>query len=178
MESDHLEVHVGVAKSLADDLTIGQGLNVEVDGTSVSATVKTKLLTLDSSTQTQKVILTLHETAALNGIVDSQACRVEFHQTNNSRGFRVPVTAIVNDQQGLWSCFTIEAEGRDKLLARRQSVEVLHFEGDWVFIRGTIENGQQLIANGLQRLTNGQQVELTGADDPTKLGSDEVGSED
>lgn len=159
VESNRLELNVGLPVQLVRQLVEGQAIEVEVDGAHVSAIVKTKLLALDPMTRTQTVVLELAESAAHMGIVDSQMGRVKFETVADEEGFVLPVAAIVNDQQGLWSCFTVELEDGEHVV-KRQSVEVLHFQGDFVFVRGTIQDGETIVSEGLQRLTHGLVVRL------------------
>lgn len=166
VESNHLELKVGLPVEIAQQLSEGTTLSVDVDGTFVDATVRSRLLALDASTQTQNVILTLDQSAAGRGIVDSQMGRVKFVKNTEESGFLIPTTAIVNDQQGLWNCFTVEKKGNE-FVARRQAIEVLHFQGDYVFVRGTISPGQVVVVEGLQRLASGQVVQLADIDQET-----------
>lgn len=159
VESNHLELKVGLPIHIAQQLTEGLRLDVDVEGILIDALVKKRLLALDPTTQTQNVILTFDESAAGRGIVDNQMGRVKFEQSVNDSGFVVPTSAIVNDQQGLWSCFTVE-EQQGKFVAKRQAITVLHFQGDFAFVKGTITSGQSLVTDGLQKLTNGQVVQL------------------
>ena len=160
IESDQLEFHVGIPVKLASSISDGEAMSILVGGTETKATLKSKLKSLDLATRTLKVVLSLDPSATDLGIVDGQMGQIEFQQASETRGFKIPVTAIVNDQQGLWSCYTVsKIDG--KQIAKRQAIEVLYFQGDWVFVRGTISEGQTIVTSGLQRLSNGQVVKST-----------------
>jgi hypothetical protein len=80
-------------------------------------------------------------------------------------GFWIPATAIAGDHRGLWRCFVFEPHDRrvNEIDGARgavgaHSVEVLHAETDRVFVRGTLVDSAWLVADGLQRLTPGQEV--------------------
>ncbi len=156
VESNHLEVHVGLPNGMVSSLKIGSKVDVIINNETVKATLSRSLSEIDVSNQTQRVILTLPVDSPA---VDRQLVRVRFEQTQNVEGFQLPVSAIVNDQRGLWSCYTLVDEGKDKI-AKRQSIEVLHFQGDWAYVRGTIAEGDLLIADGLQKIANGMVVKL------------------
>lgn len=159
VESSHLELKVGLPIHIAQQLSPEKKLSVDVDGIPIDATVKSRLLALDPSTQTQNVILTLDKSAAGRGIVDNQMGRVKFEQSVNDSGFLVPTPAIVNDQQGLWSCFTVK-KSDGQFMVKRQAISVLHFQGDFAFVKGTLSPGQTIVVEGLQKLTNGQVVQI------------------
>ena len=156
-ETDHLEFHVGLPAELANTISKGQQISVKFGEIEIDAMLKSKLETLDVATLTQQIVLTFDESAVDQGIIDGQIGQVQFEQVSETKCFKVPVSAIANDQQGLWSCFTVEGDGEQ--IARQQSIEVLHFDGDWVFVRGTLSEGQSIVTDGLQRISNGQRVQ-------------------
>ena len=158
IETDHLEFHVGVSAELANTISRGQTVSVNFGKTQADATLKSKIKTLDVATLTRKIVFTFDETAAEQGIIDGQIGQIQFEQVTETKCFKIPVSAIVNDQQGLWSCYTVsKSDGQQ--IAKRQSIEVLHFDGDWVFVRGTLSDGESIVTDGLQRLTSGQLVQ-------------------
>ncbi len=159
VESQYLEFRVGLPVELVRTMNIGDTFQVKIDKISLEAKLKSKLLALDENTQTQTIIMSLDDSAPHKGIVDNQMGRLRFDKSTNELGFLIPTSAIVNDQQGLWNCYTIEKDG-NQYIAKRQVVEVLHFQGDNVFVRGTLSNGQPIVVDGLQRLANGQIVQL------------------
>ena len=156
-ETDHLEFHVGLPAELANTISKGQQISVKFGEIEIDAMLKSKLETLDVATLTQQIVLTFDESAVDQGIIDGQIGQVQFEQVSETKCFKIPVSAIANDQQGLWSCFTVEGDGEQ--VARQQSIEVLHFDGDWVFVRGTLTEGQSIVTDGLQRISNGQRVQ-------------------
>ena len=157
METDHLEFHVGVPAELANTISPGQKFSINFGETEADATLKSKVRTLDVATLTRKIVFALDETASEQGIVNGQIGQIQFEQVTKNKCFRIPVTAIVNDQQGLWSCYTVSKSDGEQI-AKRQSIEVLHFDGEWVFVRGTLSDGQSIVTDGLQRLSSGQFV--------------------
>jgi multidrug resistance efflux pump len=164
VESSRLELSVGLPVEICRDLNPGDSATVDVSGVKVTATLRAKRLAMDRTTRTQAAIFDLATGAATQGIVDNQMGRIKFEKSMQEAGFLIPTNAIVNDQQGLWNCYTVE-ERDGKTVVQRQSVEVLHFQGDFVFVRGTITEGQRVVAEGLQRLTSGQVVQLKSEGD-------------
>ena len=66
--------------------------------------------------------------------------------------------------RGLWSCYVL---GKSEIVANnpnkafrveRREVEVLQTESERVFVRGTLQNTDQVIVNGNHRLVTGQLV--------------------
>ena len=85
-------------------------------------------------------------------------------------GFWLPLTALTESSRGLWACFVVDALGDGRggsaathTLARRE-LEVLHTDGNRVYVRGTLQDGEQVVSEGLQRLVPGQRVRLAASD--------------
>ncbi len=157
--------------------------------TQTTAYVRSIVKQVDSVTRTVKVVLTLknplanpdsnHEPKATivagqrATIVAGQSVRLGFDSQNETSGFWVPSNALTGDHRGLWSCFVwkpSQAGGSGERgdssqqggtgIARRQSIEVLHEHNDLAFVRGTLAQGDWLISEGVQRLTDRQRVRI------------------
>lgn len=80
-----------------------------------------------------------------------------------ARGFWVPLTALAEGHKGLWTVFAVvQKDGRS--VVAREAVEVVHFETDRAFVRGTPANGARLMAAGLHRVVPGQTVSVLAGD--------------
>jgi len=123
------------------------------------------------------------EDVSSNGVdlVPGQTVRLEFKDKHPVAGFWVPTSSLIGDHHGLWSCFvaipwasdgsesapTGSLDNGGRRLAGtpdstrrlvRQTVEVIHRDNRRAFIRGTLQDGQWIVADGVQRLVNGQRV--------------------
>ncbi len=176
IDHQHLEVHVGVPRETAPRLQPGQACEVIVGNRTVPAVLRTILPTVDSATQTRRAIfdLTVNSVAPDEGlfpaVVDGQLAQIRLEDRIAEPGFWVPATAITSDHSGLWSCLILIPADRTAVgetstgesscsgVVGKQSIEVLHQRDDWLFVRGTLEDGQILITNGLHRIVPGQMV--------------------
>ncbi|MGB3515160.1 MAG: hypothetical protein WBA43_01800, partial [Elainellaceae cyanobacterium] len=81
-----------------------------------------------------------------------------------SEGYWVPTTALVPGVRGLWTAYTVtpdeDAQEPARFIVNRQEVEILHMETERVLVRGTLQPGDRLVAEGSQRLVPGQTVRL------------------
>ena len=172
IDHQNLEVHVGVPSDAHRGLHPGQEILVQAGEKPIPARLRTVLPAIDSASQTRRAVFDLEGFAeAPPTVVEGQLARVQWNQQVLGEGFWVPVAALSGDHSGLWSCLTVEpvngqiAPGTSRTgVARKQSVEVLYQRGDWVFVRGTLQAGQWLIADGLQRVVPGQRI--TARPDP------------
>ena len=64
---------------------------------------------------------------------------------------------MTREVRGLWSVFVVVGSPNDQKVSRR-IVELLHVERDRVFVRGTLDVGDLVIANGTHRVVVGQKV--------------------
>ena len=165
IESDRLEIHVGLPEYLAAVVRVGDKKEVLVANAKFEARVKSIINQLDPVTRTRKIILETAEESAQT-IIAGQIARVRFETEVAEAGFWIPDRAIITDQRGLWSCFTVELDpDGSKGRLRRQAVEVLFQETDRVFVRGTLRDGQWIVADGMHRYVDGQQVLVQRSDD-------------
>ena len=66
--------------------------------------------------------------------------------------------------RGLWSCYVlgnsenVANEPNKAFRVEQREIEVLQTESERVFVRGTLQNNDQVIVNGNHRLVTGQLV--------------------
>ena len=51
-----------------------------------------------------------------------------------------------------------DAENNDQGTTEKHTVEILHHRGEWVYVRGTLQDGHNIICNGMHRVVPGQRV--------------------
>ncbi len=160
VDDTHLEAWIGLPAANAAVFSVGDKYPLEIDGSEIEAVVSAVLPELDPTTRTRTVIFDLGDSRS-NKIVPYQIVRVEVKQKNSTKGFWVPVSSLVQSQRGLWALFVVEpARENSKFVVTRRYVEVLHLQGVRAFVRGTIQSGERVIADGTHRVVSGQQVRL------------------
>jgi hypothetical protein len=85
---------------------------------------------------------------------------MEYRIEVKENGFWLPIKALVRGKRGLWSCYVAEpdSDSPQRSLVVRRDVEILHNESDSVYVRGTLSDGDQVIIDGIHRVTAGQLV--------------------
>ena len=117
---------------------------------------------IDPVTRTLTVVLHI-EPSASREVRSGQITRLKLTETIDDFGYWLPTTALVRGVRGLWSCYALrETETSihppNTFRVEKRDVEVLHTQGDKVFVRGTLQNNDQVIVNGNHRLIAGQLV--------------------
>ena len=164
VEDSILEAHIGIPIDQSQQITVGKTLPVGIGQDVYQAKVSSLLPELDANTRTVTAVLALENTA--RKIFPGQIVRLPISQTVTNSGFWLPTTALVRGERGLWFCYVIgEPIADDNTTAtksifqiERRTIEVLHNSNNRVLVRGTLQPGEKVIANGTHRLVPEQLV--------------------
>ncbi|MGJ3251391.1 MAG: efflux RND transporter periplasmic adaptor subunit [Elainellaceae cyanobacterium] len=164
VENEAPEVRIGMPENAASRLQPSTPVTVNLGTERYTASIKSVLPEVAPDTRTQIVIFQL-EPAALSRINPGQTARVELTETIPTGGIWVPTQALTQDIRGLWSAYVLvptnaaeTAADGDTYQVQPKSVEILHQESDRVLVRGTLQAGDRIVANGVHRLVPSQQV--------------------
>lgn len=164
VEAGMLEARIGVPKTTAEQLHLGSSQQVQVGEKIYSAELTAILPEVDASTRTVTLVLQL-EPAATTTVSPGQITRLQLAETIPAQGYWLPTTALIGADRGLWSCYVlgeaVSVDGSKAFEIEQQRIEILHTEGDRVFVRGTLQAGDRIILNGIHRLTPGQLVTVS-----------------
>jgi len=154
IESDALEVRVGLPPELASTLNPSSVYCFHSDGPSFQASLRSSTGVVDRQTRAVTVLFDIPSGASVSA---GQVVRLAVETAIDTDGFWVPVSALVEGRRGLWSVYVLEPEGQAYALESRM-VETVRIEAERVFVRGAVSQGEQILASGLQRVTPGQLV--------------------
>lgn len=128
---------------------------IELGGAVVRANLSAVRPDIDPVTRTRTVLYTLpDDVEAAYG----QTAALTLEQRIESSGFWVPVAALREGAQGVWTVLVVDSDD----IVRAAAVEILHADATRAFVRGALENGARLIEAGPHRVTPGQSVRVTG----------------
>jgi RND family efflux transporter MFP subunit len=156
------EARVGLPREAALTLSEGQEVTLWRGTTPLKATVRRIVESVNMETRTVPVILDLApDEMALPG----EVVQMVTDRWIDKSGIWVPLDALSESRQGLWAVYTVvpdEGEGPTPnagSLVRRE-VDVLHAVADRVYVQGDLKPGEQVVAQGSQRLVPGQRVRV------------------
>ena len=162
VESDLLEARIGVPVTAIDAVTIGSSQTVVINNREYKAIVDSILPETDPSTRTRTVILTLNSSSnaslVTRKITPGEIARLALSKTASTDGYWLPIQAIQQSDRGLWSCYSVVTDDAGNSTVARQYLEILTTESDRVLVKGTIQPGDLIVAQGIHRLIPGQQV--------------------
>lgn len=162
---NRIEARIGVPISAAERIQLGTIQSLQVGQNTYQAEVSSILPVLDSNTRTLTMVLTLDESAN-NQVSPGQIARLEITELIPTEGYWLPTTALVQRGRGLWSCYVLGQPAQlnttfdptNTFHIERRDVEILKTESDRVLVRGTLQSGDRVIANGTHRLVPEQLV--------------------
>ena len=113
----------------------------------------------DTRTVTAIFLLEERETPVRHGAL----ARLLLETRREAPGFWLPISALTESRRGLWAAYAVVAEPGERSWHRveRRELTMLHAESDRAFVRGTLGDGERLVASGVHRLVSGQRVRIS-----------------
>lgn len=163
LESLDREVWIGCPPEIIDDLNRAKSYPITIGEQSFQASIRSIIPRVNRATRTQTVIFQLAD--AEEPIPTGLIASLSIEQTIETKGFWVPVTALSPGTHGLWAAYVLnEADGRVDV--NRRDVELIHLDGERAFVRGTLDDGDEVILEGVHRLSPEQLVTPSRVDNP------------
>lgn len=152
-------MRVGLSERFAGTAQPGMVVDVSIGVQTYSAVLKALRADLDPQTRTLTALFALTDPAARDAALYGQTGTVRLDNRLKARGAWVPVSALRQGVEGLWTILTIE-EDDGTARAAHEAVEVLYADESRAFVRGTFDEATQMIAAGGHRVTSGQKVRV------------------
>ena len=157
VETDVLEARIGLTAKLASTLTIGESYELVSDQGAAMATLRSITGVIDRSSRT---VTTVFDIDTPEQVAAGAEVRLGMEREITHAGLWMPLSALTEADRGLWSVYVARREGGD-WIAEPGLVEILYQDGDRVFVRGALRDGDRVVIDGLQRITPGQPVTPT-----------------
>jgi len=155
VESGALEIRVGLPQAIAAGLQAGEAHRFMLEGQPLDAVFRTSTGVIDRQTRTVTALFDLDNAAAAAA---GQVVRLAVATPIGTDGFWVPTSALAEGRRGLWSVYVLRPDDTGSHILERRAVETVRIEAGRVFVRGAVEDGELLLASGIQRITPGQRV--------------------
>ncbi|MEO1691803.1 MAG: efflux RND transporter periplasmic adaptor subunit [Cyanobacteria bacterium J06631_6] len=170
VEDRVLEAHIGIPLNQSEQIKQGETVTLKIGKHSHQAKVASLLPELDTNTRTVTAILNILnlEQQGDRRIFPGQIAQLPLTQTVAKSGFWLPIESLVRGERGLWHCYVVVPTASEPNITEtepifrleRRAVEVLHSSNNRVLIRGTLQPGDRVITNDIERLVSGQLVTL------------------
>ena len=156
------EARIGMPTRIVEDLAIGSTQSLKLGSQTYQATVSSVLPEVNLNTRTQIVVFKL-DRSAIPRINPGQTVRLQLVNEIDTDGYWLPTDALTQGIRGLWNCYVITQSEEGKQQVQQQAVEIIHQKGDRALVRGTLQPGDEIVANGTHRLVPGQRVEVASS---------------
>jgi RND family efflux transporter MFP subunit len=158
IESGVAEARIGLPTDVAADLAPDSRHRFRAAGRTLEGTLAHVLPEVDERTRTVTALFRLDTPDGAGGAPPAgSVIELRLERRVPESGFWVPITALAEAQRGLWSVYVVADRG-DERVAESRLVEVIHTTPERVYVRGTLEDGETVVATGTQRLVPGQPV--------------------
>jgi RND family efflux transporter MFP subunit len=154
VENTSLEIRIGLPLLAASALNEGEVYHFMTNAGAIDARYRRGTGVVDVRTRTVTAIFDIESGTARAG----EVARLQLETGISDRGFWVPTSALTEGRRGLWSVQALVADDNGGWIIEPRVVETLRVEVDRAFVRGAVNDGEQIIASGLQRVTAGQSV--------------------
>ena len=146
IDSNYVEAHISVPVIYLKDMEIGKNYNFEFDGKTTTA-VFSKLAPMSpGGSDSRLAVFKFNEFFNPGSIAN-----LEIKITEKSKGTWVPLKSLSQSEQGLWSVYTI-----DNSVVVRDLVEIIYFEDDYAYVRGTLQNNDLIVLGGASKIIEGK----------------------
>lgn len=162
VESQSLEVRVGLPPTAFNHLNSGDSFNAIVDSQSYLAEYDRAIPQVNFRTRTRIAVFRLLGIESRNEVrlVPGQIARISLTEQTKTDGFWLPTHSLVRSTRGLWAVYVAEPDNDAKATTvQRRDLEILHTEGERSLVRGLLEEGDQIIISGTHRVVPGQKVQ-------------------
>ena len=158
VESTGLEAWIGMPGEALSAWEEQRSCSVTIAGRGYGARLRATLPELDPTTRLQIAIFEI-DGARLGEVSLGELVSIEHTERVEERGFWIEAPSLVRSRRGLWAVYALAPEG-DLFRLERREVELLHQEGERVYVRGPVADGERVLASGAQRVATGQVVEI------------------
>ncbi|MFY8328371.1 efflux RND transporter periplasmic adaptor subunit [Pseudoalteromonas sp. ZZD1] len=158
IENQHAQVSIGIPLILKN--TIKNSMDIEVAGQTFAAQSLSKGASIDPDTQTLTMRFSLPDHAV---VYSGQLAKLTLQQYQQQTGFWVPLDALADGIRGTWQVYQI----KDNIL-KPIIVQLYYAHDGYAFIGAPLQNGEQIVANGMHKLSANISVNIA-ENQPTKV---------
>ena len=149
------EAIIGVPAKVASQFATGQATTVYINEQAIPGRILGISNKLDLRTRTQTLRISLPDkSTATPGQV-----AILHHELNiQDAGGWLPMAALTEGGRGLWTTLVARTNEDGKTITERAVLEIIDFSDDRVYVRGSLKNGDKVIASGTHRLVPGMAI--------------------
>jgi len=168
IETGALEAEIGFPLSFARRMDVGDHVPLRAENSELAfARVRSMVPAVRGETRTALVTFVI-QGGVTDNIADGSLVTAELEDEIESSGFWLPLRALTADVRGLWRVYKLGDHATDlgPASVTFENVQILHSENGRAFVSGTVNDGDLLVAEGIERIVPGQTVRIVSIDAP------------
>jgi membrane fusion protein, multidrug efflux system len=158
IETSAQEAHIGVSARRASELMPDNIYTLEIRDEPADAVLLSVRPDVNPTTRATIAVFALPASVKA---LDGEPVTLQMKETVELHGGWLPLEALIEGRRGVWTVMRIEAQG-DSYISRKEMVEVLDVRGSQAYVRGTLNNGDRVLASGLHRVSAGAPLTILG----------------
>ncbi|MFO7553175.1 MAG: efflux RND transporter periplasmic adaptor subunit [Haliea sp.] len=151
-----LQARIGIPAGHVAALAPGERYPLQLRSGTVDAVLSAVRADLDPRTRTALAVFDLPAGAAA---LDGEIATLVLSKTVPAGGGWLPISALLEGERGIWTVLRLGQRDDGATVAQREAVEVLHVDGNRAYVRGSLQPGQRVIADGIHRIAAGTPVQ-------------------
>lgn len=156
VSTDSLQARIGIPAGHVGALVPGERYPLQLRSGTVQGSLSAVRADLDPGTRTALALFDLPPGAPA---LDGEIATLVLSETVPASGGWLPISALLEGERGAWTVLRLGQRDDGATVALREAVEVLHVDGDRAYVRGSLQPGQRVIADGIHRIAAGTPVQ-------------------
>ena len=147
IDSNNVEAHISLPVSYLNDMKVGKKYKFKIDGDTKEALFYRLAPMYPGGSDSRLAIFKFDEFIKPGSIAN-----LNLQINKSSRGTWVPLKSLSQSDQGLWALYTINEQN----IVVRDLVQIIYFEDEYAFVRGTIKDGDLIVLGGAAKIIPGK----------------------
>ena len=173
-DDENMEVRVGLPVQIVPQAGAEHQATFVYHNQQVPAAFKSVRPAKNQTTRTVDAIYSLEPMSMVPVLGDVIEVRLE--RQISRTGLWIPAHSLVENYRGLWGCFVVETDSDGQQRASLRELELIHREGNRVYVTGALKADDPVIASGVHRLVANQFVQASPRAREDTTGSEHVES--
>ena len=149
LDANKVEAHVSIPENLITNLVMLNDYTFQIGQKTVFGKLKRLAPMAASGSNSRLAIFELNDFFIPGSLID-----LIIKINRNEKGIWLPINSLSQSEQGLWSVYTVSNDGLNTV--EKDIVQIIHFENNYAFVSGTLNDGDLVILGGLSKIIEGQ----------------------
>tara|TARA_B100000513_G_scaffold194455_1_gene123272 strand:- start:2000 stop:2941 length:942 start_codon:yes stop_codon:yes gene_type:complete len=149
IDSNNVEAHISLPVSYLNDMKVGKKYKFKIDADTKEALFYRLAPMSPGGSDSRLAIFKFDEFIKPGSIAN-----LNLQINKSSRGTWVPLKSLSQSDQGLWALYTINEQN----IVVRDLVQIIYFEDEYAFVRGTIKDGDLIVLGGAAKIIPGKVI--------------------